>query len=314
MDYYAILGVPRDATDSVIKKAYRELSFNTHPDRNSSPDASTKMQQLNEAYETLKDPQKRHQYDMGQNPLENIFGDLFRQGPGPMHPFARHMHTQMNPNMNPHMNPHAQMNPHIQIFEMMHQMGNMNMGEPMIFHFDDMQPIQPLETVVELTFEQAVQGHSLPITITRNIVNGMQRSKETEKIYVTIPAGIDHGEILEIPEKGHHHQNKKGLLKVHIHVKPHEVFERKGLHLFCQHTLDFKESICGFDFTLTLLDGSTIKLKSSPGHIIQNMDEKVIKGKGIHRDGGEGDLLIKFRVFPPKVLTDEQVALFSNLL
>jgi len=304
MDYYAVLGVPHDATDSVIKKAYRELSFNTHPDRNSSPEASTKMQQLNEAYEILKDPQKRHQYDMGQNPLENIFGDLFRQGQGqgPIH-FSRHMQQ---------MNSHGPMNPHIQLFEMMHQMGNM--GEPMIFHFDDMQSIQPLETVVELTFEQAVNGHSLPITVTRNIVNGMQRSKETEKIYATIPAGIDHGEILEISEKGHHQQNKKGLLKVHIHVKPHEVFERKGLHLLCQHTLEFKESICGFDFTLTLMDGTTIKLKSSPGHIIQNMDEKVIKGKGIHRDGGEGNLFIKFRVLPPKVLTEEQVSLFSNLL
>lgn len=304
MDYYTILGVPRDATDSAIKKAYRELSFNTHPDRNSSPDASTKMQQLNEAYETLKDPQKRRQYDMGgQNPLENIFGDLFRQhshhGPQ-MHPFARHMH--------PHMNPH------VQIFEMMHQMGNL--GEPMVFHFDDMPQarVQPLETILELTFEQAANGHSMPITVTRDIIHGMNRTKETEKIYVTIPAGIDNGEILEIPEKGNQHQNRKGPLKIHIHVKPHEVFERKGLHLVCQHTLEFKESICGFDFMITLLDGSTIKLKSSPGHIIQNMDEKVIKGKGIHRDGGEGDLLIKFKVLPPKVLSEEQVALFSNLL
>lgn len=302
MDYYDILGVPRDSTDSAIKKAYRELSFNTHPDRNPSPDASTKMQQLNEAYETLKDPQKRRQYDMGgQNPLENIFGDLFRQHSHP-HPFAR----QMNP----------QMNPHIHIFEMMHQMGNMNMnmGEPMVFNFEEIQRIQPLETVLELTFEQSVLGHSMPITIVRDIIHGMQRTKETEKIYVTIPAGIDNGEILEILEKGHQHQNKKGLLKIHIKVKPHEVFERKGLHLCCQHTLEFKESICGFDFTLTLLDGSAIKLKSSAGHIIQNMDEKVIKGKGIHRDGGEGDLLIKFKVLSPKVLTDEQIALFSNLL
>lgn len=306
MDYYAMLGVNRDATDSAIKKAYRELSFKHHPDRNPGPDASTKMQQLNEAYETLKDPQKRRQYDGGENPLESLFGDLFRQHSHPqshgIHPFMRQMNTPMN----------STMNPHAQIFEMMHQMGNM--GEPMIFHFDEMPQVQPLETVLELTFEQAVQGHSLPITVTRDLIHGIQRTKETEKIYVTIPAGMDNGEILEIPEKGHQQQNKKGSLKIHIHVKPHEVFERKGLHLLCQHTLTFKESICGFDFILTLLDGSTIKLKSSPGYIIQNMDEKVIKGKGIHRDGGEGDLLIKFKVLPPKVLSEEQVALFSNLL
>lgn len=294
MDYYDILGVSRDANDSVIKKAYRELSYKTHPDRNSSPDASVKMQQLNEAYETLKDPQKKRQYDMGpQNPLENIFGDLFRRDP-----FVR------------------QMNPHIQIFEMMHQMG----GEPMVFNFEDVQhvhsapPIQVLETTVELTFEQAYTGHSMPITITRDIMNGMSRTKETEKIYFNIPPGTDSGEIIEIPEKGHHQQHRKGPLKIRIMVKPHEVFERKGVHLSCLHTLTFKESVCGFDFTLTLLDGTMLKLKSSPGHIIQNMDEKVIKGKGIQREGVGGDLILKFKVVPPKVLSEEQVALFSNLL
>jgi DnaJ-class molecular chaperone len=294
MDYYEVLGVSRDANDSAIKKAYRELSYKTHPDRNPSPDASVKMQQLNEAYETLKDPQKKRQYDMGpQNPLENIFGDLFRRDP-----FVR------------------QMNPHIQIFEMMHQMG----GEPMVFNFEDVhqvhqaQPVQVLETTVELTFEQAYTGHSMPITITRDIVNGMSRTKETEKIYFTTPPGIDSGEIIELPEKGHQTQQRKGPLKIRILVKPHEVFERKGVHLSCLHTLTFKESICGFDFTLTLLDGTTLKLKSSAGHIIQNMDEKVIKGKGIQRDGVGGDLILKFKVVPPKVLSEEQVALFSNLL
>jgi len=292
MDYYEILGLNRDATDSAIKKAYKELCFKTHPDRNSSPDASTKMQQLNEAYETLKDPQKKRQYDMGpQNPLENIFSDLFRRDP-----FVR------------------QMNPHIQIFEMMQQMG----GEPMVFNFEEIHTgnaqAQPLETIVELTFEQAYNGHSMPVTITRTIAHGMSRTKETEKIYVAIPPGIDSGEIIEIPEKGNHQQQHKGPLKIHIKVKPHEVFERRGLHLSCLHTLSFKESICGFDFTLTLLDGTTLKLKSSPGHIIQNMDEKVIKGKGIHRDGGGGDLILKFKVLSPQVLSEEQVSLFANLL
>jgi DnaJ-class molecular chaperone len=235
-----------------------------------------------------------------QNPLESMFGDLFRRDP-----FVR------------------QMNPHIQIFEMMQQMG----GEPMIFNFEDIHPghphpahahqvpsVQTLETTVELTFEQANNGHSMPVTITRTIVQGMSRTKETEKIYVTIPQGIDSGEIIEVPEKGNQTQQHKGPLQIHIKVKPHEVFERKGLHLYCLHTLSFKESICGFDFTITLLDGTTLKLKSSPGHIIQNMDEKMIKGKGIHRDGGGGDLILRFKVLPPPILSEEQVSLFANLL
>jgi len=296
MDYYEILGLTRDATDIAIKKAYRELSFKWHPDRNSSPEAKTKIQEINDAYETLKDPQKKRQYDMGpQNPLENMFGDLFRRDP-----FVR------------------QMNPHIQIFEMMQQMG----GEPMIFNFEEIHPGHqgpgpgqaPLETTVELTFEQAYNGHSMPVTITRTLSHALSRTKETEKIYITIPPGIDSGEIIELPEKGNQHQHHKGSLKIHIKVKPHEVFERKGLHLYCTRTLSFKESICGFDFTITLLDGNTLKLKSSPGHIIQNMDEKVIKGKGLYRDGGGGDLILKFKVLSPQVLTGEQVALFENLL
>lgn len=299
MDYYEILGLTRDASDIAIKKAYRELSFKWHPDRNSSPEAKTKIQEINDAYETLKDPQKKRQYDMGpQNPLENMFGDLFRRDP-----FVR------------------QMNPHIQIFEMMQQMG----GEPMIFNFEEIHPghhqgpgpgqsAPPLETTVELTFEQAYNGHSMPVTITRTIAHGLSRTKETEKIYITIPPGIDSGEIIELPEKGNHQQHHKGPLKIHIKVKPHEVFERKGLHLYCTRTLSFKESICGFDFTITLLDGNTLKLKSSPGHIIQNMDEKVIKGKGLYRDGGSGDLILKFKVLSPQVLTGEQVALFENVL
>ena len=307
MDYYETLGISRDASESAIKKAYRELSYKTHPDRNPSPDASVKMQQINEAYETLKDPQKKSQYDMGgQNPFESLFGELFRR-----EPFMRPMNGHMKPHMKPHMNPHmnAHMNPHIQIFEMMHQM-----GDPISFQFEEVHINAPvLETDVELTFEQAYTGETIPVTVVRDIIQGMSITKETEKIYVTIPAGIDSGEIIEIPEKGNQFHQRKGPLKVHIKVKPHEVFERRGLNLCCTHVLSFKESICGFDFTLTLLDGTTLKLKSSPGHIIQNMDEKVIKGKGIHREGG-GDLLLKFRVLPPRVLSEEEVSVFSNVL
>lgn len=295
MDYYETLGIKRDASESTIKKAYRELSFKTHPDRNSNSDAAIKMQEINEAYETLKDPQKKREYDTGgQNPFENLFGEIFRRDP-----FMR--------SMNPHMNQHT--NPHIQIFEMMHQM-----GDPISFSFEEIHnTFQSLETHLELTFEQVYKGHTLPVVIVREIIQGMKRTKETEKIYVTVPSGIDSGEIIEIPEKGNQINNKKCPLKVHIILKSHDLFERKGLNLYYTHTLTFKESICGFDFMLSFLDGTTLKLKSSPGHIIQNMDEKIIKGKGFHREGS-GDLLIKFKVLPPKILSEEEVSILSNIL
>jgi DnaJ-class molecular chaperone len=287
MAFYETLGLKKDANETMIKKAYRELSFKNHPDRNPSPDASVKMQAINEAYETLSDPQKREQYDHGgqdANPFSHMG-----------HPMG-HMGIPVN------------------IFEMMRNMGHMGpMGEPMMFHFEHVNNIGPLESTIELTFEQAYSGHTLPVTVTREVINGMTRGREIETMYIPIPPGMDNGEIIEVTEKGHHIQQKRGSLKLHVVVKPHEVFERKGMNLYCTHTLSFKESVCGFDFMLNLLDGTSLKLKSSPGHVIQNMDERVIKGKGIHR-GSDGDLYVRFKVTSPGVLTDEQVKSFSNLL
>lgn len=290
MDFYETLGLKRDASDSAIKKAYREMAFKYHPDRNKDPDASTKTQAINEAYETLSDPQRRQQYD----------------NPEPQHPFMGHMG-----------NPMAHMGVPMNIFEMMRNMGHMGpggpMGEPMMFHFEHVHNIGALESTIELTFEQAYKGHTLPVTVTREVIQGMSRGRETETMYIPIPPGMDNGEIIEVTEKGHHIQQKRGSLKLHVIVKPHEVFERKGMNLYCTHSLTFKESICGFDFMLNLLDGTSLKLKSSPGHVIQNMDERIIKGKGIHR-GSDGDLYVKFKVGSPGVLSDEIVEVLGNLL
>ena len=75
-DYYEVLGVAKNASDDEIKKAYRKLAKEYHPDRNKSPDAETKFKEISEAYEILSDPQKRAQYDrFGFN--ENQFGQGF---------------------------------------------------------------------------------------------------------------------------------------------------------------------------------------------------------------------------------------------
>jgi len=300
MTHYEVLGIPKDANEGTIKKAYRELSFKNHPDRNPSPEAASKMREINEAYEVLSDPQKRSEYDTpSANPLDDIISELFKreQNQNPFHMFHQ---VHMGPRI--HIRPGQPIN----IFEMMQ---NMHMGEV----FEEVRP-DPLDVEIAITLEEAYKGHNTPITIERNVNNGKYIATEQEKVYVITPPGIDNGEIIQIEEKGHVLKNHKSVLRVHIRIKPHEVFERKGLQLFYKHTLTFKESICGFDFTIQQLDGTSLKIKNNIGNVIQNMDEKVLKGKGMMRDGTTGDLMLQLRVLPSKPLTEEQVEALLKVL
>jgi len=307
MTHYDVLGIPKDSTESAIKKAYRELSFKNHPDRNPSPEASAKMQQINEAYEVLSDPQKRSEYDTPESvsTLDDIINELFKrdQGQNPFHMFHQ---VHMGPRVQVHM---RQGHQPINIFEMMQ---NMNMGENI--HFEDMSRPDPLDVEMEITLEQAYKGHNTPITIDRQVNNGKYIATEQERVYVNTPPGIDNGEIIQMEEKGHVLRNHKSVLRVHIKIKPHEVFERSGLQLFYKHSLTFKESICGFDFTIQQLDGTALKIKNNIGNVIQNMDEKVLKGKGMTRDGTTGELFLQFKVLPSKTLTEEQVEALLKVL
>lgn len=306
MSHYEVLGIKKDASEGAIKKAYRELSFKNHPDRNPSPEASAKMQEINEAYEVLSDSQKRSEYDTppSANPLDDIINEIFKreqtQNQNPFHMFHQ---VHMGPRVQVHM---RQGNP-INIFEMMQ---NMHMGET----FEDMSRPEPLDVEIEITLEQAFKGHNTPIMIERQVNNGKSIATEQERVYVITPPGIDNGEIIQIEEKGHVLRNHKSVLRVHIKIKQHEVFERKGLQLFYKHSLTFKESICGFDFTIQQLDGTSLKIKNNVGNVIQNMDEKVLKGKGMIRNGSTGDLVLQFKVLPCKTLSEEQVETLIKVL
>ena len=307
MDFYKILNVSPNASEGEIKKSYRALSFKYHPDKNPDPSVAEQYKLINEAYETLNDPQKRAHYDNRNNPLsmDSILKEMFhghmqgmgrKPAPGPQNIFE-------------------------EIFKM-HSMGGMGMQEPMIFFTDDplnamnsmnQMNIEPLDKQIEITFEQSFKGANIPIIIEREFRKGNNLFKEQEKIYVSIPPGIDDGEIIEIQDKGNCLFDRRGLLRLHIKIAYHATFERKGLNMIYNHTITFKESICGFEYLLQYIDGAPLKLKSSRGNIIQNGDEKSVKGKGFNRDGQTGDLIIHFKVTSQE-LTDEQIALFEKEL
>ena len=300
MDFYKVLGVTQNASESEIKKAYRQLSYKYHPDKNPDPSVAEHYKSINEAYETLNDPQKRSHYDNRNNPLnmDSIFKEMFNQNrrpPGPQNIFEEifKMHSMHN----------------------MHGMpGMQGMPEPMIFFTEEpMKPIEPLDKTFEISFEQSFKGGNIPVLIEREFLKGNTIFKEQEKIYITIPQGIDDGEIIEIPDKGNVMFDKRGSLRLHIKISHHSTFQRRGLNLIYNHTITFKESICGFEYLIHFIDGVPLKLKSSKGNIIQNGDEKTVKGKGFNRDTQIGDLIIHFKVTPQE-LTDEQIALFEKEL
>lgn len=290
MDFYDVLGISPESSETDIKQAYRSLSFKFHPDRNKSSEASSQMQGINEAYETLSDKTKRKQYDMrNNNPLEQILSELFK-GKGRGDPFEAIFKQQM----------------HEPIFACV---------TPQRHHFyEESQKTPALDKKIDITFEESYKGGHLPINIEREIKNGKISYHEQEKVYILIPPGIDDGEIIEIPEKGNVYYDVKGSLKLYIRVISGPLYERRGLNLVYIQSLTFKESICGFSALLKHIDGSTLKLNSSRGNIIQNGDEKTIKGRGFSRDEQIGDLVIKFKVVPPKELTESQLTLFESEL
>jgi DnaJ-class molecular chaperone len=326
MDYYNILGVQPSASDTEIKKAWRSLSFKYHPDKNTNTsdqqknENEKKIKEINEAYETLKDPVLRRQYDnRNANPFQQMFGDMF-QNQNAFRP--HHMQNPMQNPMHMHMN-HPMMN----IFDIINELHGQQ-GEPIVFTtmYDTShqqqphqqptppQPPQPIEIKLDLTLQQAFTGTQMPIMIEREIKTGNNSYREQERIYVNIPPGIDTNEIITIPEKGSDNNGIKGDIKIQICLRHHEVFERHGLNLIYKHTITFKESILGFDFVLNYIDDTSFKVKNIRGSIIQNLEEKIIKGKGFTRDGSTGDLVIVFKVVPLKPLTEEQLSALESIL
>lgn len=222
MNHYEILGVSNHFTESELKKQYRSLSYKYHPDRN--PSGSDQMQKVNEAYETLKDPIKRQEYDMSfmTNPLDLLLEKMFRSK--------------------------DKKDPIDELFK----------GD---FYKED--SVEDLETKIELTFKESYNGIQFPINIKRCINNSRTKCYEHEKIYLDIPAGIDDGEILKLKEKGNCNNGRYSDLKIHIKVLHHDYFERKGLDLIYRKPITFKESLCGFECTIKHLNDVSLKLQSN---------------------------------------------------
>ena len=306
--YYKVLELPDTAGIDEIKKAYRRLSMAYHPDRNKSdPTATERFQKLSEAYETLGDADKKQEYDMtrnnpffkmmgshpggGSNPVDELFANLFGGNPfmsfGPGGPFQQGTtpFQQGTP-----------FGPHIRVF---------HNGMP-INMMPGIQKPTPIIKTVAVPIDKILTGTTIPVEIERwSIIEGA-KVFETETIYLTVPKGIDEGEIIILRDKGNVARDDcRGDIKIFIKIENDTEFKRNGLDLVIEKTITVKEALCGFSFDLKYITGKTYTITNNSGNIISHGYRKVIPNMGFTREQHVGNLIIMFDVKFPEKISDE---------
>lgn len=297
--HYEILGINKDATEVEIKKAYRSASLKYHPDRNSSSDAITKIQQINEAYEILSDKEKKQKYD---NELNGVRPNLFQQ-----------VHTNFNTdfgdinsmfNMMFNGRPFHPGMPNVQVFRNGNTTthvftNNMHIGPPSIINKN-----------VEITLEQAYTGCHIPVEIEKWIQhNNDSNNKETlvETFMLEISEGINNNENITIKGIGNQNPHGKGDVQFIIQVKNNTIFKRQNLNLICDKDISLKEALCGFSFEFVHISGKKLNVNNNnPITIIKDGQIQVFKGIGMKSGNNVGDIIFKFHVVFPNELTDIQ--------
>lgn len=343
-DYYDILGVPRTASQEEIKRAFRQLAREHHPDVNQDPRADERFKEINEAYQVLSDPERRAQYDRG----GRVFGGA---GPAGGSPFGG---TGFD-----------------DLFDMFFGgafgQERARAGEPGPERGSD------LRVPLEITLEEAAHGAEKTIRVEREETcpacfgtgaekgsapepcpacdgagqvrysrrtafgaftqiatcpqcggagrilrrpcrecRGTGRARLEREITVTVPAGVEDGTRLRLNGEGDAGMRggERGDLYVDLHVAPHRVFERRGRDLHCEVPISMVQAALGDEIEVPTLDGpapAAVAAGTQPGATL------TLRGKGMPGlRGGRGDLVVHLRVVIPESLTKEQARLLAQ--
>lgn len=334
-DYYEVLGVSRDASDADIKKAYRRLAMKYHPDRNSEDEgAEDKFKESREAYEVLKDAEKRRAYDQfgheglrggpggaggfGAEGFGDIFGDVFgdifggsRRGGGSQVFRGADLGYELRLDLEMAVSGDSvTIDVPTQVTcETCDGSGARKGSEPtqcttcggvgqvrMQQGFFSIQQTCP-----------ACKGSGTVISDPCGDCHGRGRTRKTKKLSVKVPAGVDDGDRIRLSGEGEAGRNggPPGDLYVEIRVNPHKIFERAGADLSCEVPISFAAATLGGEVELPTLDGN-VSLRVPAG--TQSSKVFRLRGKGVTtvRDKRQGDLFAKVSVETPVNLTDEQ--------
>ena len=279
-DYYQILGVSREATADEIKKAYRKLAKQYHPDVSKEANAEEKYKEINEAYEVLKDPEKRKKYDtLGMNWQS---GQDFTPPPG-------WQHVEFGG---------GDMGGFSDFFKTI--FGGGGLGD--IFSGANFQQ-QPVKRDSEVSVTLSLED------VTRGGIHNFAFSSSSGKrnIKVNLPKGITEGSQIRLPGKA----DGGGDIYVTIHIAPHKIFEISEFDLTREIKVPVWDAVLGKDLVVGTLDGE-VMIKMPPG--LQDGQKLRVRGKGMpKRDGTNGDLYVKIKIEIPRRLNAKQKDLWQQL-
>ncbi|MFO1324651.1 MAG: DnaJ C-terminal domain-containing protein [Burkholderiales bacterium] len=286
-DYYAILGVARDAPADDIKTAYRRLARKYHPDVSKEKDAEEKFKEMAEAYETLKDPEKRAAYDqLG----SHAPGQDFRPPPDWGAHFADGQGAFDDIDLS-------------DLFAgLAGRQGRRGGGR----RADAPIPGSDYEAVVRISFEQAYHGTEIDLTMSTvewDAEGGMRRVPH--RVKARIPRGVTDGEKLRVPGKGGkgHNGGPDGDLYLDIEVAAHPLYRVSGKDLYVDLPLAPWEAVLGVSVTLPT-PGGNVTLKVPPG--TRAGAQLRLTGRGMTRGKDAGHMHAVVRIEVPTVVDDRQ--------
>jgi curved DNA-binding protein len=284
-DYYAALGVARDADAETIKKAYRKLARKYHPDVSKSADTEARFKDVGEAYATLKDPEKRAAYDeLGRRPA----GEEFQPPPQ----WTREHGVEAG----------FQGFEDIDLSDLLDALGRGHRGArrgPVPMHGRD------YETSVRISLEDAHRGTTVNLNL--------EDQEGGRTLQVTIPPGVSEGQKLRLRGKGGKGRNggADGDIYLHIALAPHPVFRPDNHDLYFDLALAPWEAALGAEVEVPTLDGPVV-LTVPPG--TRSGRKLRLRGRGLANGrGGRGDLYAAVHIDVPATLSERERELFREL-
>jgi len=346
-DYYEVLGVGRSASRDEIKKAYRGLARQYHPDVNKSPDAEARFKEINEAHEVLSDQEKRATYDrfghsgvqgrwgdggaprygdFGFGGFGDIFGDLFGFGPRTRARRGPHRGADLRYDLTISFGEavfgcEKELEiPRYETCPRCHgsgaEPGTSPIRCPQCNGTGEVRQTQQsiLGSFINVTTCPRCRGEGEIVNTPCSECRGQKRVRVTRTISVKVPAGVDNGTQIRLAGEGEPgtRGGSTGNLYVVLSVKPHRYFRRQDNNIILELAINVAQAALGDEVMVPTLEGEE-KLAISAG--TQTGKVFRLRGQGVPylRRNGRGDQLVIVQVAVPTDLSDEQKELFKDL-